>query len=33
VDNIRLYERLGYSKLREQAVSTAVTLIFMEKRR
>jgi GNAT superfamily N-acetyltransferase len=33
VGNIRLYERLGYSKMREQAVSPAVTLIFMEKRR
>jgi ribosomal protein S18 acetylase RimI-like enzyme len=31
--NIRLYERLGYRRTREQAMSPAVTLIFMEKRR
>jgi GNAT superfamily N-acetyltransferase len=31
--NIRLYERLGYRRCREQAVSPAVTLVFMEKLR
>jgi ribosomal protein S18 acetylase RimI-like enzyme len=31
--NIRLYERLGYNKLREQVLSPAVTLVFMEKKR
>ena len=31
--NIRLYERLGYRRLREQVLSPAVTLVFMEKRR
>jgi ribosomal protein S18 acetylase RimI-like enzyme len=31
--NIRLYERLGYRRLREQVASPAVTLLFMEKRR
>ncbi len=31
--NIRLYERLGYRRLREQLLSPAVTLVFMEKRR
>lgn len=29
--NIRLYERLGYRRLREQVLSPAVTLVFMEK--
>jgi ribosomal protein S18 acetylase RimI-like enzyme len=32
-NNIRLYERLGYSRVREQAISPAVTLVFLEKRR
>lgn len=31
--NIRLYQRLGYSHSREQVLSPAVTLVFMEKRR
>lgn len=31
--NLRLYERLGYRRLREQVVSPAVTLVFMEKPR
>jgi len=31
--NIRLYERLGYVRGREQVVSPAVTLVFMEKNR
>jgi GNAT superfamily N-acetyltransferase len=31
--NIRLYERLGYRPCREQVLSPAVTLVFMEKRR
>ena len=31
--NIRLYERLGYRRCREQALSPGVTLVFMEKRR
>lgn len=31
--NIRLYERLGYVRSREQVLSPAVTLIFMEKNR
>jgi ribosomal protein S18 acetylase RimI-like enzyme len=31
--NIRLYERLGYQRSREQVLSPAVTLVFMEKRR
>jgi GNAT superfamily N-acetyltransferase len=31
--NIRLYERLGYQRSREQVLSAAVTLVFMEKRR
>lgn len=31
--NIRLYERLGYRRFREQVLSPAVTLVFMEKRR
>jgi ribosomal protein S18 acetylase RimI-like enzyme len=31
--NIRLYERLGYRRGREQVLSPAVTLVFMEKRR
>jgi len=31
--NIRLYERLGYHRLREQVLSPAVTLVFMEKKR
>ena len=31
--NIRLYERLGYARSREQALSPAVTLVFMEKHR
>ena len=33
VDNIRLYERLGFSRLREEVLSPAITLVFMEKRR
>jgi len=31
--NIRLYERLGYRRSREQVLSPAVTLVFLEKRR
>jgi GNAT superfamily N-acetyltransferase len=31
--NIRLYERLGYVRSREEVVSPAVTLVFMEKNR
>jgi GNAT superfamily N-acetyltransferase len=31
--NIRLYERLGYRRSREQALSPGVTLVFMEKLR
>lgn len=31
--NIRLYERLGYVRCREQELSPAVTLVFMEKLR
>lgn len=31
--NIRLYERLGYVRSREQVLSPAVTLVFMEKNR
>jgi len=31
--NLRLYERLGYVRTREKAVSTAVTLIYLEKHR
>jgi GNAT superfamily N-acetyltransferase len=31
--NIRLYERLGYQRSREQTVSPALTLLFLEKRR
>jgi GNAT superfamily N-acetyltransferase len=31
--NIRLYERLGYRRIREQALSPGVTLVFMEKLR
>jgi ribosomal protein S18 acetylase RimI-like enzyme len=31
--NIRLYERLGYVRSREQVVSPAITLVFMEKHR
>ena len=31
--NIRLYQRLGYSKVREQLLSPAVTLVFLEKKR
>jgi GNAT superfamily N-acetyltransferase len=31
--NIRLYERLGYRHFREQTLSPAVTLVFMEKSR
>jgi ribosomal protein S18 acetylase RimI-like enzyme len=31
--NIRLYERLGYVRSREQALSPAITLVFMEKSR
>jgi ribosomal protein S18 acetylase RimI-like enzyme len=31
--NIRLYERLGYVRSREQVLSPAVTLVFMEKTR
>ena len=29
--NIRLYERLGYGRVREKVLSPAVTLVFMEK--
>ena len=31
--NLRLYERLGYTRTREKVVSPTVTLVFMEKRR
>jgi GNAT superfamily N-acetyltransferase len=31
--NMRLYERLGYRRCREQSLSPGVTLVFMEKRR
>jgi len=31
--NLRLYERLGYQRTREQVVSAAVTLVYLEKRR
>jgi len=31
--NIRLYERLGFRRCREQVLSAAVTLVFMEKKR
>jgi GNAT superfamily N-acetyltransferase len=31
--NIRLYERLGYQRSREQRLSPAVTLVYLEKRR
>jgi ribosomal protein S18 acetylase RimI-like enzyme len=31
--NIRLYERLGYRRTREEVLSPAVTLVFLEKRR
>ena len=31
--NIRLYERLGYRRSREQVLSPALTLVFLEKRR
>jgi ribosomal protein S18 acetylase RimI-like enzyme len=31
--NLRLYERLGYTRCREQAVSPTITLVFLEKRR
>jgi len=31
--NIRLYERQGYSRFREQSISPAVTLVFLEKQR
>jgi len=33
IGNIRLYERLGYVRSREQVLSPAVTLVFMEKHR
>jgi ribosomal protein S18 acetylase RimI-like enzyme len=29
--NLRLYERLGFRRCREQTLSPAVTLVFMEK--
>jgi ribosomal protein S18 acetylase RimI-like enzyme len=31
--NIRLYERLGYKRTREERVSPSITLVFMEKSR
>lgn len=31
--NIRLYERLGYSRCRKQTISRTLTLVFMEKKR
>jgi ribosomal protein S18 acetylase RimI-like enzyme len=31
--NIRLYQRLGYRAFREEVISPAVTLVFMEKHR
>jgi ribosomal protein S18 acetylase RimI-like enzyme len=30
--NLRFYEKLGFRKVREQTLTTAVTLVFMEKR-
>lgn len=33
IANIRLYERLGYRKYREEDLSPKVRLVFMEKRR
>jgi len=32
-DNIRLYQKLGYRKLREEDLSPKVRLVFMGKRR
>jgi GNAT superfamily N-acetyltransferase len=32
IDNIRLYQRLGYRKYREEDLSSRVRLVFMEKR-
>jgi ribosomal protein S18 acetylase RimI-like enzyme len=32
IDNIRLYQRLGYRKYREEDLSPNVRLVFMEKR-
>jgi ribosomal protein S18 acetylase RimI-like enzyme len=31
--NLRLYERLGYQRFRETALSPTVTLVFLEKSR
>jgi ribosomal protein S18 acetylase RimI-like enzyme len=31
--NLRLYERLGYRRVREQTLSPAVTLVYLEKTR
>ncbi len=33
IDNIRLYQRLGYRAIREEDLSPKVRLVFMEKRR
>jgi hypothetical protein len=33
MNNIRLYERLGYEAYREEDLSLDVRLVFMEKRR
>ena len=33
IRNIRLYERLGYVRFREQKISDGLTLIYLEKRR
>lgn len=33
INNIRLYERLGYQEYREEDLSPKVRLVFMEKRR
>jgi ribosomal protein S18 acetylase RimI-like enzyme len=31
--NLRLYERLGYKRVREKVLSPSVTLVYLEKRR
>ena len=33
IENIRLYERLGYKPIKEQVVNKFLSLIYMEKRR
>ena len=32
IDNIRLYQRLGYQEYREEDLSPEVRIVFMEKR-